>query len=149
MSIPQADRKRLFKQVEMGEQYQKIMHTGHCPENANCITHCTTFDESDPKCQKQHRNCSHPHNSDCPDCINIICTPDEIRERIETINNEEIKREAKYDFDNASQHIVEWSLHNLRAAQQNDTKNKIISQMKADEAFCTFDWGQMILPQEF
>ena len=95
MSIPQVDRRCLLKQNEMEEQYQKTMHTGHCSENADCITHCTTFDESDPKCPKQHHNCSHSHNSDCPDCINIICMLDEIRERIETISNEEIKRETK------------------------------------------------------
>ena len=149
MSIPQIDRKRLLKQIEMGEQYQKTMHTGHCSENADCIMHCTIFGLSDPKCPKQHRTCSHQHNSDCPDCINITCTLDEIRERIETISNEEIKSETKYDFDNASQHLVEWSRHNLRTAQQNYAKNQIISQMKTDEAFCTFDWGQKILPQEF
>ena len=149
MSIPQADRKRLLEQIEMGEQYQKKMHTSHCSKNADCITHCTTCGLIDPKCPEQHCNCSHPHNSDCPDCINIICTLDEIRKRIKTINNEEIKMATKYDFDNASQHIVEWSRHNLRAAQQNDAKNKIISQMKTDEAFCIFDWGQEILPQEF
>ena len=102
MSIPQADRKRLLKQIEMKEQHQRTMHTGHCSENVVCITHCTTFGLSDPKYPKQHRNCSHPHNSDCLDCINIICTLDEIRKGIATIKNEEIKRETKYDFDNVS-----------------------------------------------
>ena len=65
------------------------------------------------------------------------------------ISNEEIKSETKYDFDNASQHLVDLSRHNLRTAQQNYAKTKIISQMKTDEAFCTFDWSQKILPQEF
>ena len=139
----------MLKQIEMGEQCQKTIHTSHCSENADCITHCTIFGLSDPKCPEQHSNCSRSHNSDCSDCVNVICTLDEIKKRIEYISNEEIKRETKYDFDNTSQHIIEWSRHNLRAAQQNDAKNKIISQMKNDEAFCTFDWGQKILPQEF
>ena len=138
MSIPQADRKRLLKQIEMGEQYQKTMHTSYCSENADCITHCTTFGLSDPKCPMQHCNCSHLHNSDCPDCINIICAPDEIRERIETISTEEIKRKIKYDFDMAYQHTVERSRHDLRAVQQNDSKKRIISQMKTHEAFLHF-----------
>ena len=134
MSIPQAGRKCLLKQIEMREQYQKTMHTSHCSENADCITHCTTFGLNDPKRPKQHCNCSH-----CPDCISIICIPDEIRERIETIRTEEIKRKIKSDFDKAYQHTVEWSRHNLRAAKQNDSKRKIISQMKTDEAFYIFD----------
>ena len=91
MSIPQADRKSLPKQIEMEEQYQKTMYTGHCSENADCITHCTTFGIRYPKCPKQHRNCSHPHNSDCPDCINIICTLDEIRKELKQLTMKKSK----------------------------------------------------------
>ena len=47
------------------------------------------------------------------------------------------------------QNIIEWSRHNIRAAQQDLEKAKIISQMGIDEAFYTFDWGQKILPQEY
>ena len=84
-----------------------------------------------------------------PDCINIIITLDEIGERIVKIANEEFKRETTYDFENASQHIIEWSRQNLRANRQSDAKNIVLSQMGDEEAFCTFDWGQKILPQEF
>ena len=78
MPIPQADRKRLIKQIDMAEQYQKIRHIGHCSDDADCITHCTTFGLSDPKCAEHHSNCSHVHTSHCPDCINIILTrPDQ------------------------------------------------------------------------
>ena len=149
MSIPQSDRKRLLKQIGMAEQYQKTTHSGHCSHNSDCITHCTTFGLSDAKCSDHHSRCTQSHTFDCPDCINIIRTLDEIGERIQKISQEEIKRETQYDFENAAQHIIEWSRHNLRAAQQNTAKNKIISEMKSDEAFCTFDWGQKILPQEY
>ena len=72
--IPQADRKRLIKQIDMVEQYKKIRHIGRCSDDADCITHCTTFGLSDPKCDEHHSNCSHVHTSHCPDCINIIVT---------------------------------------------------------------------------
>lgn len=149
MPIPQTDRKRLLKQINMAEQYQKTTHTGHCSSNTDCMTHCTTFGLSDPKCALHYCNCTEPHITFCPDCANIILTLDEISEKINKIADEELKCETKYDFDHAAQHIIEWSRHNLRAACQNDAKNKIISKMQDDEAFCTFDWGQKILPQEF
>ncbi len=149
MPIPQVDRKRLLKQISMAEQYQKTAHSGHCSENSECITHCTTFGLSDPKCAQHYCECTRQHVTMCSDCINIIVTLDEISEKINKIADEELKCETKYDFEHASQHIIEWSRHNLRAACQNDGKNKIISQMRDDEAFCTFDWGQKILPQEF
>lgn len=82
----------------------------------------------------------------CADCMNIIQTLDEIKLRIEKISNQDLQAEHKFDFENASEHIIEWSRHNIRAAQQDFEKTKIISEMGTGEAFCTFDWGQKILP---
>ena len=145
MSIPQSDRKRLLQQIAMAEQYQKTAHSEYCSNDSDCITHCTTFGFSDAKCPQYCSKCTQAHSFDCHDCLNIIRTLDEIDEKI---SDEEFKRETQYDFENAAQHIIECSRHNIRAAQQNAAKNKIISEMKSDEAFCTFDWGQKILPQE-
>ncbi|CAF4225837.1 unnamed protein product [Rotaria magnacalcarata] len=149
MAIHQNDRKRLIKRIDMAEQYQKIRHSGHCSHDANCITHCTTFGLSDSKCAEHHSNCNHAHTTHCPDCINIIVTLDEISQHIQRITDKDIAQEARFDFENASEHIVEWSRHNLRAARQDAEKKSIISQMNNDDAFCTFDWGQKILPQEY
>ena len=149
MPIPQIDQKHLIKQIDMAGQYQKIRHSGHCSEDSNCITHCTTFGPSDSKCAEHYSNCSHAHVLDCPDCINVILTLDAINQNIEKITDKDIQHEVKFDYGNASEHIVEWSRHNLRATRQDAEKKFIISQMGQDEAFCTFDWGQKILPQEY
>ena len=149
MPIPQADRKQLFKQTDMAEQYQKIRYSGHCSDDAECITHCTTFDLSDPKCVERFSNCNHVHTSHCSDCMNFIATLDEISQHIQKITDKKITQEAKFAFENASEHIIEWLRHNLRAARQDCEKKFIVSQMEGDETFCTFDWGQKILPQEY
>ena len=60
-----------------------------------------------------------------------------------------MQRETMFDFENASEHIIEWARHNLHAAQQDAEKKIIISQMDHDEVFCTFNWGQKILPQKY
>ena len=148
MPIPQADQKRLIKQIDMAEQYQKIRHIGHCSNDADCITHCTTFGLPDTKCAEHHSNCSHVHTSHCPDCINIIVTLDEINQKIQKIVDKDIEREVRFDFENASEHIIEWSCHNLRTARQDAENKSTISKMDEDEALCTFDWGQNILPQK-
>ena len=88
------------------------------------------------------------HKSHCPDCINIIMTLDEINQKTRKIVNKDIEHEAKFYFENASEHIIEWSRRNLRAARQDTEKKSTISQMDEDEAFCTFDWDQKILPQK-
>jgi hypothetical protein len=149
MAIPQVDRKRLLKQMEMAEQYQKSRHIGYCATNSNCTSHCTTFALSDPNYTSHYSQCSQGHTSICADCMNIIQTLDEIKQKIEKISNQDLQAELKYDFENASEHIIEWSRHNISAAQQDFEKTKIISEMGTDEAFCTFDWGQKVLPQEY
>ena len=149
MAIPQADRRRLLKQMEIAENYQKSRHADHCAQNSNCVTHCTTFALSDPNCAEHYSKCCEQHTFMCFDCINIIRTLDEIKQNIDKISDPDLYAELKYDFENASEHIIEWSRHNLRSAQQNYEKTKIISAMTMDEAFCTCDWGQKILPQEY
>ena len=132
----------------MAEQYKKTRHRGHCSSNLNCITHCTTFGLSDPHCAQYRSDCSHTDTLDCSNCITIILTLDEISQKIADINDKDIQRETMFGFENASEHIIEWARHNLRASQQDAEKKIIISQMDHDEAFCIFDWGQKILPQK-
>ncbi|CAF3865475.1 unnamed protein product [Rotaria magnacalcarata] len=149
MAIPQADRKHLLKQMDMAESYQKSRHINHCSVNSSCATHCCTFSLSDPNCEQLYSACTQEHNYICSDCINIIETLDEIRQKIEKMRNPDLQAEAKNDFKNTSEHIMEWLRHNLRAAQQDFEKKRIISKMGTDEVFGTFDWGQKILPQEY
>ena len=116
---------------------------GHCFDDADCLTHCTRFGLSDLSCANQYIDCTRQHEVICKDCLNIIVTLDEIEDRIKHIHNEELKREAAYDFDNSVQHIHEWFRHNVRAAQQNHEKVRIICNMPFNVAFATFDWARL------
>ena len=89
------------------------------------------------------------HVLHCPDYIIIILTHDETSQTIEEITDKDFQREVKFGYENASEYIVEWSRHNLSATRQDAEEKFIISQMDQDEAFCTFDWGQKFLPQEY
>ena len=148
LPIPQADRKRLKKQIDLAELYQKINHMGHCLDDVDCVTHCTRFGLSDPSCPNQYIDCTRQHETICKDCLNVILTLDEVEEKIKGIHDEELRREVAYDFENSVQHIHEWFRHNVRASQQSHQKVKIISSMLFNEAFATFDWAQKVLPQE-
>ena len=139
MPIPQSDRKCLLQQIAMAEQYQITARSGHCPNNSDCITHCTTFSLSNAKCPQYCSTCTQAHNFDCHECLSIIRMLDEIDEKIKKISDEEIKHETQYDFENAAQYVIEWSRHNICTAQQNAAKNTIISEMKSDEALYRFD----------
>ena len=89
------------------------------------------------------------HETDCLVCTNIVLTLDEIGEKIEGITDKDIHRKAEFDFENASEHIIEWLRYNLRATRQDAENKSITLQMGDDEIFCTFDWDQKLLPQEY
>ena len=93
-------------------------------------------------CANQYIDCTRQHEVICKDCLNIILTLDEIEDKIKHIHNEELRREPAYDFDNSVQYIHEWFRHNVKAAQQNHGKVRIISSMPFDEALAIFDWAQ-------
>ena len=116
-----------MKQIDMAEMYQKTRHSAHCSDDSACITHCTTVALSDPNCAEQYSKRNHVHANICSDCNNVIRTLDEIEVKIEHIFDKDVQVEVKYDFYNASENIIEWSRHNLRAAQQDCEKMKIIS----------------------
>ena len=69
---------------------------------------------------------------DCPDGIIIILIHDEISQTIEKITGKDIQREVKLGYEDASEYIVEWSRHTLRATRQDTEKKSIISQMDQD-----------------
>ena len=148
LPIPQADRKRLKKQIDLAELYQKINHMGHCSVDVDCVTHCTRFGLSDPSYPNQYIDCTRGHETICKDYLNVMLTLDEIEDKITGIHNEELRREIAYDFENTVLHIHGWFRHNVRASQQSHRKIKIISNMLFNEAFAAFDWSQKVLSQE-
>jgi hypothetical protein len=94
MPTPQAERKRLLKQIENAESYLKSRNIGHCSLNSKCITHCTTFALSDPTCDAQYKTCSEEHTSICLDCLNIVQTLDEIKQNIGKISDQDLLAEV-------------------------------------------------------
>jgi hypothetical protein len=113
----------LLKYIDLAKQYQTIRHNGHCSDDTDCITHCTTHGLSHSKCSQHSSDCDHDHTSDCSDCLNIILTLDEIDRKIQKITDKDTKRKADLYFANASEQIIEWSRHNLRVARQDTEKS--------------------------
>ena len=103
--------------MDMVEKYQTTRHSTYCSYDPACITHCITLALSGPNCAEQYPKCNHVHANICCDCINVILTLDEIEGKIEQIFDKDVQVEVKYDFQNVSENIIEWSGHNLRAAQ--------------------------------
>ena len=87
IAIPQVDRERLLKQMEMAENYEKSRHISCCLANSTYGTHCCTFGLCNVHCAQHYSECSQEHNSICSDCTNIIGTLDEIKQKFEKLTN--------------------------------------------------------------
>ena len=83
------------------------------------------------------------------DCISVTQFFDQIEDLIHTIDNKEIKDELFYDFKLAWDNIFQLMAHRIRAAQQEQEKQKYLKEMDETTAFLTIDWSQKILPQQF
>ena len=79
MAIPQADRRRLVKQIKMADNYQKTTHIGHCAEDSICTSHCAMFALSDSNCSAYLSKRNREHTFMCSDRTNIVRTVDEIK----------------------------------------------------------------------
>lgn len=74
---------------------------------------------------------------------------DEIEDHINQTHDEETKGELLYDFKLAWENVFQLMSHRIRAAQQEQQKEKYLNQMDEATAFLTVDWSQKILPQQF
>ncbi|CAF3891598.1 unnamed protein product, partial [Rotaria sp. Silwood1] len=148
-SIPQIDKNRLQKQVDMGVLYQKHDYSQHCQEHATCSYHCINFALSDSIVKEFQSPCHVQHTERCPERDNILCTLAEIEYHITNVIDSEYRQEFSYDFHNASESIVELFRHVLRGVCQNNEKTKIIKNLSSDSTFAIFDWGQKIIPQRY
>ncbi|CAF1452991.1 unnamed protein product [Rotaria sordida] len=148
-SIPQTEKKRLQKQVDMGILYQKHGYSQHCEEHAMCSYHCINFALSDPTIKEFQSSCSTQHTERCTECDNILFTLAEIEYHISNVIDLEYRQELLYDFHNASESIIELFRHILRGVCQDNEKTKIIKNLSLDSTFAVFDWGQKIVPQRY
>ena len=147
--IPQIDKKRLQKQIDMGLLYQKHGYAQHCQENASCSFHCINFALSDIKIKEFQSPCSVAHTEKCSDCENVFCTLAEIESHISDVIDSENRDELSYDFHNATESIMELFRHKLRGVCQDNEKSNIINNLSMDSTFAIFDWGQKIIPQRY
>ncbi|CAF1153070.1 unnamed protein product, partial [Didymodactylos carnosus] len=93
-AIPQNERKRLQKQIQVAEMYQKSRYAGHCSLTSDCVTHCITFGLSDPSSPHFETKCQHSHTTNCSGCVNIFNTLDEFEKIVKEINDREMRTEA-------------------------------------------------------
>jgi hypothetical protein len=148
-SIPQMEKKRLQKQVDIGILYQKHGYSQHCKEHSACLYHCINYALSDPKIKELQSSCSVIHTDKCSDCDNILYTLAEIEHHISNVVDAEDRQEFYYDFHNSIESVIELFRHILRGVCQNKEKTRIINNLTSNSTFAVFDWGQKIIPKYF
>jgi hypothetical protein len=162
----------LLDSIEKNKMYLKTKYGCQCAETSQTTTHCTIYALSQPDNSFYSQSCDHDHSIHCPgiyminkflvdfsftifliiyiaDCHSLFFLFDEIENHINSIAEKELKDELLYDFGISWNSIFELMGHKIRAAQQEQQKQKYLDAMDKSTALLTVDWSQKILPQQF
>ena len=83
------------------------------------------------------------------DCLSITQLFDRVEDVINTMVDEEVKRELIYDLGLVWDSVFQLMGHQVRATQHGQQKRKYIDVLDESTAFLTVDWSQKVLPQQF
>lgn len=133
------------KNLRQGKLYLKTTYRDHCQgDSSTCPDHCKPFALSDPEDSDYQKKCKHNHNVLCADCENLKDSLHNVEAAIPTYITQLGKDKAEdiqYDVKIAISHIFQWKAHVLRAENQDQAKQKILSTLKKEEALIIIDWA--------
>ena len=125
----------------------------HCPGESNtCPDHCKPFALSDPHDSDYQKKCKHKHDTLCANCENLKDTLRNIAAEIlaHTIKlGKDRAEDLQYDVKIAVSHIFQWKAHVLRAQNQDQAKQKILTTLKVEEALIIINWAMKFTTMKY
>lgn len=144
-----------LQKLDEANDFLKRTQIRHLSEASDCLQHCASFALSDPKNTKLQQPCHHQHSLSCNDCIEIFILMDEVKEYVQrsTIiqgaDAEHLKNLMMNDIATHRSAVIEWFTHNVRAFQQNKSKEDAMELVDEKTAFILRDWSMKYIPQRF
>lgn len=144
-----------LNKLDAANDFLKRTQIRHLSDASECIQHCAAFAHSDPKNVKLQQSCDHQHSSTCTDCIAIFKLMDEVKEYVQSytiiqgVDAEHVKNLLMNDIAIHRSAVIEWFTHNVRAFQQNKSKEDAMKLVDETTAFILRDWSMKYLPQRF
>ena len=139
--------------LSQGKLYLKTTYRDHCQGESNtCPDHCKPFALSDPHDSDYQKKCNHKHDTLCANCENLKDTLRNIAAEIlaHTIKlGKDRAEDLQYDVKIAVSHIFQWKAHVLRAQNQDQAKQKILTTLKVEETLIIIDWAMKFTTMKY
>ena len=130
----------------METEYQK-----NCKDNeSTCPDHCHKLGLSAPNDPNFQENCTHEHTLFCPQCDDITSCLHKLQQTVNDSESlrfysKEQKEDFLYDIEKASDAIVQWKAHIMRAVNQECAKQDILAELDQNSCLLVMDWAMKFL----
>ncbi|XP_073241912.1 uncharacterized protein [Porites lutea] len=149
-SLQWADNVR--QRVRAAKRYLKADYKLHVLEESPCADHCIRFALSSDDVQYKTA-CDHEHTMQCDRCLDCANVAHDIISGLESgdisFSYQEQKEELKYDIEKATERIMDWKSHIVRATNQEKAKINILDNLTERQVLVVMDWAMKWLPRSY
>ena len=136
------------------KRYLKTEYRAHCREaESTCPDHCKRYALSDSQKTEFQAFCNHEHDTECPQCEALKTTLSSIMTRIPSpsthLYGETQKEDLLYDAKNATDMVLQWKAHILRAENQNQAKHDVLSSLDDNTVLVMMDWAMKFIQMKY
>jgi len=132
--------------LKEAKRYFKTEYRQHCrAKSSQCPDHCRMFALSDQSENCFAGECLHEHNEICANCEALQETIKSVEQKIHEVSSNMYSKEQHddmmYDFVQAVNNILEWKAHIIRAENQDEGKQLVLTSLDKDSALILMDWA--------
>ena len=141
----------ISRSLRDGKKYLKTEYQKNCKDNeSSCPDHCRKLGLSDPNDQNFQEKCTHEHTLSCPQCDDITSCLHKLQQTVNDSESlrfysKEQKEDFLYDIEKASDAIVQWKAHIMRAVNQECAKQDILAELDQNSCLLVMDWAMKFL----
>ncbi|CAH3107506.1 unnamed protein product, partial [Porites lobata] len=149
-SLQWADNVR--QRVRAAKRYLKADYKLHVLKESPCADHCIRFALSSDDVQYKTAR-DHEHTMQCDRCLDCANVAHDIIAGLDSgdisFSYQEQKEELKYDIEKATERIMDWKSHIVRATNQEKAKINILDNLTERQVLVVMDWAMKWLPRSY
>jgi hypothetical protein len=137
-----------------GKRYLKTEYRAHCREKeSTCPDHCKRYALSDAQNRAFEVECDHPHGTECSQCKLLKSTLTSIQTQVNSLSGQlygqEQKEDMLYDIKLATDMVLEWKAHILKAQNQDQVKQDALRSLDNNTVLVIMDWAMKFTQRKY
>ena len=118
--------------------------------NENNSDHCTVHALGDPENPDFYEECPHCHDIHCDRCDSLDSNfRDTLKKIYQLVISDETRARINFENKENSRAFQAWRAHLLRSVNQEEAKQKSLTQLYEETCLIIMDWAMKYLPQHY